>query len=224
MRWVALIAVAALLLAFGLGGAAPFGRVLMALGANRLAAPLVEDPDWKGAACYRARDMACAAHNFGTAGAQYNLGTALARQADYAAALEAYDRVIPAGDEDARANFDLIVAYYAALGIDPEVLGLFTKRTGDVEEDSFVAQGNARAAGMGDEVTNSSAMLGLVELQSREQQGVRRVFDDRFMVADERWLQQLSDVPGDFLAARIGFEHKRRAKLGLTPPDPEDRR
>ena len=44
------------------------------------------------------------------------------------------------------------------------------------------------------------------------------------MVADERWLEQLSDVPGEFLAARIAQEHKRRVKLGLAPPPAEDPR
>jgi Ca-activated chloride channel family protein len=42
------------------------------------------------------------------------------------------------------------------------------------------------------------------------------------MVANTRWLTALEDVPGEYLAARIAMEYKRRKKLGLTPPEPED--
>ena len=70
-------------------------------------------------------------------------------------------------------------------------------------------------------MNNSNTMMGLAELDSRGRLGVRRIFDDKFMVADERWLEQLSDVPGEFMAARIAQEHKRRAKLGLAPPPAE---
>jgi Ca-activated chloride channel family protein len=55
-------------------------------------------------------------------------------------------------------------------------------------------------------------MMGLVELDSRGRLGVARVFDDAFMVADERWLGQLEDIPGAFLKARISHEFKRRQK------------
>ena len=67
-------------------------------------------------------------------------------------------------------------------------------------------------------------MMGLAALESHGELGVRRIFDDRFMVADGRWLEQLADVPGDYMAARIAAEHKRRRALGLSPPPPEDPR
>lgn len=224
MKALALIAAAATALALVLGGTSGFGRVLLSAGMPALAAPLFEDAQWRGVALYRAGKLSEAAEAFAEAQAFYNLGTAQARDGKYSAALEAYDRVIPGGDDDARANFDLIAAYYASLGIDPEVLGLFGERKEGAIEDSFVAQGGARAAGTGDEVTNASAMLGNVELRSNAAQAVRRVFDDRFMMADERWLQQLADVPGEYLAARILHERKRRKALGLDPPTPEDPR
>lgn len=224
MKVLALIAVVATALALTFGGASGFGRVLLSAGLPALAAPLFQDAQWRGVALYRAGKLSEATEAFAEAQAYYNLGTAQARDGKYSAALEAYDRVIPGGDGDARANFDLIAAYYASLGIDPEVLGLFGEQKEGVIEESFVAQGNARAAGTGDEVTNASAMLGNVELRSNASQKVRRVFDDRFMVADERWLRQLADVPGEYLAARISQERKRRKALGLEPPTPEDPR
>ncbi|PCJ08104.1 MAG: hypothetical protein COB16_08970 [Rhodobacteraceae bacterium] len=224
MRGLAAILAVALLVAVVLGGAAPFGRVLLALGLPRLAASLFDDPDWHGVALYRAEDMEASVAAFDQAGHDYNLGNAQVHHGAYAAALEAYDVAIVQGDADARANFDVVAAYYASLGIDPEALGLFPDRKDGAQAESFVARGNARAAGTGDQVTNSGTMLGLTELLSREQVGVRRIFDDKFMVADDRWLQQLSDIPGEYLAARISHERKRRAQLGLTPPDPEDPR
>lgn len=224
MRVVVVIGMVAFAVAIVLGGAAPFGRLALSVGLPNLAAMLFDDPDWRGIALYRADRMDEAAAAFREARAFYNLGNAEAHRGRHAAALEAYDLSIAGGDDDARANFDLISAFYAGLGIDPAALGLFPERKDGPEMDSFVGQGDGRAAGTGDEVTNANTMLGLAELDSRGRLGVRRIFDDAFMVANDRWLAQLSDVPGEFLAARIAHERKRRAALGLAPPDPEDPR
>lgn len=224
MRGLALVTVGLIALALLLGGTAPFGRVLLAAGLPGLAGPLLADPGWRAVAAYRAGDMATAAEMFRRAGAFYNLGNAEVMRGNYAAALESYDRALARGDTDAQVNFDLVAAFYAGLGIDPAALGLFPERKEGPQADSFVARGDARAAGTGDAVTNVNTMLGLAELDSRGRLGVRRVFDDKFMVADERWLEQLADVPGEYLAARIDMERKRRARLGLSPPAPEDPR
>lgn len=222
MRWLAIAGAACIVLALTLGGAAPFGRVALAIGLYPLAANLFSEPGWQGVAFYRAGAFDQAADAFRSAGNQYNLGNAETRNGQLASALEAYDQAIAKGNPDAQANFDVLAAYYAGQQIDPEALGLFPERKSGPKAESFVARGNARAAGTGSEVTNSNTMLGLAELDSRGRLGVRRIFDDKFMVADRRWLNQLSDVPGEFMAARIAQEHKRRVKLGLSPPDPEN--
>lgn len=223
MRGLALVTAAALSLALLLGGTAPLGRILLALGLPHLAARSFDDAGWRGVAYFRAGEFEAAARAFEAAGDPYNLGTALAHAGHHAAALEAYDLAVVQGYPDARANFDVLAAYYAGLGIDAATLALFPKRDRDGPEmESFIARGDARAAGTGSEVTNTNTMLGLAELDSRGQLGVRRVFDDKFIVADDRWLAQLSDVPGSFLQARIAQEHKRRVKLGLSPDAPED--
>lgn len=222
MKGLALLAAAALSVAMLLGGGAAFGRVLLAMGLPGLAAPLFTDAEWQGVAYYRAGAFDDAAQSFAEARAFYNLGNAEAHRGRHAAALEAFDLADARGHPDARANFDVVAAYYAGLGIDPEALGLFPRREEGPLEDSFVGRGNARAAGTGSEVTNTNTMMGLAELDSRGQLGVRRVFDDKFIIADERWLEQLGDVPGEYLAARISAEYKRRQKLGLSPPEPED--
>lgn len=224
MRGLAALATLAFVVAIVLGGGAPFGRVFLATGMPTLAARFFDDPDWQGVAYYRAGDFDAAAARFAASGSFYNLGNAEAQRGRHAAALEAYDLAEARGHPDAQANFDVVAAYYAGLGIDPEALALFSKRKDGPQEESFVARGNARAAGTGSDVTNNNTMLGLAELDSRGQLGVRRVFDDKFMLADTRWLEQLADVPGEYMAARIAQEHKRRRKLGLTPPKPEDPR
>ena len=221
MRWLAIAGVACFVLALALGGAAPFGRVALAIGLYPLAANLLSDPNWQGVSLYRSGDFDEAAEAFKSAGNQYNLGNAEAQNGKLAAALEAYDQAIGKGNLDAQANFDVLAAYYAGQHIEPEALGLFPERKSGPKAESFVARGNARAAGTGSEVTNSNTMLGLAELDSRGRLGVRRIFDDKFMVADQRWLNQLSDVPGEFIAARIAQEHKRRVKQGLSPPEAE---
>lgn len=222
MRPLAILVVVSLVLAAVLGGAAPFGRVLLTLGLPDLAARTFVDPAWRGIAAYRDENYEAAAADFAKTKSVFNQGNAQARLGDYAAALEAFDIAQAQGDQQARANFELVAAYYAGLGIDPEALGLFPERKDGPTADSFIARGDAVAAGTGSEVTNNNTMLGLVELDSRGRLGVRQIFDDKFIVADERWLTQLTDVPGDFLTARIAYEYKRRTKLGLSPPAPED--
>lgn len=227
LRWITVIALVALVGSAVMGGSAPLGRAFMALGLPSLAAPLFQDPAWKAAALYRAGKFDRAATEFRSAGAMLNLGNAETQAGHYAAALEAFDAARMAGDPDADANFDLLAAFYAGLALDPDTAAVwFSEKDGGeaAAVKSSIAQGNARAAGAGDDTTNTGALLGLPELESHGRRAVRKQFDDKFMVANTRWLATLSDVPGEYLAARIKHEHKRRAKLGLAQPEPEDPR
>ncbi|SNR67134.1 hypothetical protein [Puniceibacterium sediminis] len=226
MRWVLLVGCLCLALSAMLGGTAPMGRVLLSAGMPGLAAPLFSDAGWRGAALYRAGRFSEAEVAFRAAREMLNLGNAQVMQGAYAAALEAYDAGRMKGDPEAGANFDLVSAYYAGLALDPDAeISWFAKKDKNGEaQPSSVAQGSARAAGTGSEATNAGALIGLPELESRGRLGVRRVFDDKFIMANRRWLATLPDVPGDYMAARITFEHKRRDKAGLSPPEPEDPR
>lgn len=221
MKILALVTAAFVIAAFTLGGAAPLGRILLALQQPAMAAQVFQDPSWRGVSHFRNGNYDAAASDFATASDFFNLGNAQTFAGNHAAALEAYDIAISRGDAQAKANFDVVAAHYAGLVIDPESLALFPKREDGPTAEAQVGQGDGRAAGTGDGVTNNT-MLGQTELLSRGKLGVRRVFDDQFMVADDRWLLQLEDVPGAFLAERILQEHKRRRKLGLSPAEPED--
>lgn len=221
---ILLIAVACFGIAVLMGGAAPFGRVALTLGMPDIAMRMFTDPRWRGVALYRAGDFEEAVAVLATAGpeASYNLGNAQVGREKYAAALEAYDLAL-ALREDARAqaNFDLVRAFYGGTGIEAESIIKWGEDKEGPTTLAPVARGAARAAGTGDAVTNTGATLGLPELQSREQLGVRRVFDDKFIVASPRWLETLEDVPGAYLAARIAQEYKARKKAG-TGQIPED--
>lgn len=207
-----------------LGGAAPFGRVALTLGMPNIAAHLFTDPHWRGVALYKtgAFDEAVGALTIAGPEARYNLGNAQVQRANYAAALEAYDlAMIVREDAEAEANFDLVRAFYGGTEIEAGSIVVWGEDKEGPTEEAPVGKGAGRASGTGDEVTNTGASVGLPALQSREQRSVRRVFDDKFVVASPRWLETLEDVPGAYLAARIAQEYKARKKAG-TGQKPED--
>lgn len=207
-----------------LGGTAPLGRVALALGMNDTAASFFTDPGWRGVALYRANRFDEAIDAFTSAGPDfaYQLGNAEVKAKQYAAALESYDLALAHRyDPDAEANFALIRAFYAGTQLDPDSLERWGEDRDGTTEEAHIARGSARAAGTGDDVTNTGATIGLVEVESRKQASVRKVFDDRFVVAGPRWLATLEDVPGKFLRARISEEHKRRKKAGIAQPEAE---
>jgi Ca-activated chloride channel family protein len=206
-------------------GGAPFGRLALALGQPRIAVHLFSDPAWRGVSFYRAGAFAEAAGAFAKAGpaAAYNLGNAQAQQAAYAAALESYDLAMAyREDPEAQANFDLVRSFYTGTRIDPDSIAFWGKeRIGETVE-AEIGRGAGRAAGTGEGVTNTGATVGLPALQSRDQIGVRKVFDDSFVLANPRWLVTLEDVPGAFLAARLSHEYKRRKKAGQGQPEADN--
>ncbi|QHQ37458.1 hypothetical protein GO499_15685 [Algicella marina] len=210
-----------------LGGTAPFGRLALSLGLPGLAAHAFDDPAWQGVAQYRAGYFAQADESFRTGGmaTAFNRGNAAAMEGRYAAALEAYDIALLANpaDEEAQANFDLVRAFYAGTAVSAEApVKWFEDKEGDEVVAADVAQGTARAAGGGDGITNAAPLLGLPELQSTGEARVRKVFDDKFVVANERWLATLEDVPGTYLAERIKHEYKRRKAAGIGQPEAEE--
>ncbi len=93
------------------------GRWMMSVGMPGLAAGVFSDPSWKGVALYEAGRYGDAATLFRNGGRRsaYNLGNALARMGDYAAAVEAYDFALQFNprDADAQANRSLIARMLA---------------------------------------------------------------------------------------------------------------
>jgi Ca-activated chloride channel family protein len=82
-------------------------------GDAKKAQQLAQDPAWRGAAAYRAKDYAASAHALRQAegaDATYNLGNALAQLGRYPDALKAYDRALQLDphNDDARFNRKLV--------------------------------------------------------------------------------------------------------------------
>ena len=219
------LALSLAILAAMLGGAAPFGRVFLALGLPSLAAQVLTDAQWSGLALARAGRIEEAAESFSRAGpdAAFNLGNAEAQRGNYAAALEAYDIAMAyRPDSQAETNFDLVRAFYGATRLDADSIVRWGVERDGVTVEAETGRGSGRASGTGDEVTNTGATVGLPALQSHEQKSVRKVFDDAFVVASPRWLATLEDVPGAFLAERIAHERKARLATGRAQPEAED--
>lgn len=208
------------------GGTAPFGRLALALGLPGLAAPLLHDPGWRGAALARAGRLPEAAEAFRQSGpaGHFNHGVVLAHAGHYAAALEAFDMAaaLNPSDQEARANFDLLAAAYAGMAVDADTVAYWRANREGPRLAAPIGEGSGRAAGTGDEVTNSGANMGLPRIFSDTEGSARKIFDEKHVIANARWLDTLQDVPGAYLGARIAAEHKRRAELGLSPPPPED--
>ena len=125
-------------------------------------------------------------------------------------------------DAEATANFDIVAQIYAGTELLPEALVVWWEQKEGETTAAPLGKGSGRAASSGEEATNAGALIGLPELASTGQARVRKVFDARYIRATPLWLETLADVPGEYLAARIDAEHKRREAAGLSPPTPED--
>lgn len=223
LAFAAALALTATLLA---SGTAPFGRLALGLGLPRVAALLLPDPEWRGVALYRAGryDQAAEAFRSSPPHAAYNLGNALTRAGRYAEALEAYDEALAQNrlDAEAEANFDIVASIYGGTELVPEAMVTWWEQREGATDDAETGRGSGRASSTGDESTNTGALIGLPELSSRNQFAVRKVFDAKYIRASPLWLETLSDVPGEYLGARIKAEQKRRIEAGIAPPPAED--
>ena len=104
------------------------GRRYFERGDFKSAAERFEDPHWKGVACYRAGDFACAIDALArvdTPEAWYDLGNAYARTGELKLALAAYDKALARrpGFPDAKANRDLVASKIPSETRDPEPQG-----------------------------------------------------------------------------------------------------
>jgi Ca-activated chloride channel family protein len=104
------------------------GRRYFERGDFKSAAERFEDPHWKGVACYRAGDFACAIDALArvdTPEAWYDLGNAYAKTGELKLALAAYDKALARrpGFPDAKANRDLVASKIPSEKRDPEPQG-----------------------------------------------------------------------------------------------------
>jgi len=167
------------------------------------AAARFEDPLWRGTACYRAGDYACAVDAFARVDsprAWYDLGNAYARQGELRLALASYDKALQGrpGWPDARANR-------------ARVAGLLPPEKKPDED-----EGQADPSLKPDEVKiddkGKKGRSGPVEV---------KVLTDEQIA--QMWLRGVHTSPAGFLRSRFAVQAaaSRPAATGAPPPKPD---
>ncbi len=209
-----------------LGGSEPFARLMLRVGLPSAAIKLSNDPVLQGVALSKMGRHSDAAVQFTEAGLEqtYNLATAHALNGDYAEALLAYDDLLARNPNhaDARANFALLVSVYGGTELELSFADIQAEEKEGETIKGPEAQGGARATGDGAEADGNATDIFAPEVQTAA--GIRvvpKVFDDMFIAATDEWLATMLDQPGQFLAARLSAEQKRRRAEGIGVPEEE---
>lgn len=189
--------------AIALDGPAPFGRLALSLGYPSLAAPLLDDPFWKGVAFYRQgryEEAVAALRAAGPAG-YYNRGNALARIGRFNEAIEVYDAHIyrVPHDDDAHVNRTLIVDLAGVVG-----------------EGRLADAGMTDALVAGQQAEETEKIDEMAEAWKRWRENGRRSFADQAVIASPQWLTTLPDEPGLYLKLRLAAEQKQRFERGTA--------
>ncbi|WP_282607005.1 tetratricopeptide repeat protein [Pelagibius sp. Alg239-R121] len=207
MRRILILSFLVVLTAAGsiaLDGMAPFGRLALSLGYPAFAAPLLDDPFWKGVALYRQgryEEAVTALRAAGPSG-YYDRGNALVHAGRFNEAIEVYDAHIyrMPHDDDAHVNRALIVDLVGVIGDGSTTDGRVT--------DALVAGEESE-----EEAEKTDAMS---EAWNRWRDNGRRTFVDQAVIASRQWLATLTDEPGLYLKLRLAAEHKRRFERGIA--------
>jgi Ca-activated chloride channel family protein len=172
------------------------GRRSFDKGEYKTAAERFRDPMWKGIACYRDGDYACAVDAFArvdTPEAYYNLGNAYAKTGELELALGAYDKALARrpGFAEARANRDLVASVIPR------------KKKEDEEE------GQADPSQKPDEV----------KLDDKARKGKAGKVDVRPLTDEEiatMWLRGVETSPAGFLRMKFAVQAQNDGKGGAT--------
>ncbi|MFI4941792.1 MAG: tetratricopeptide repeat protein, partial [Burkholderiales bacterium] len=180
------------------------GRYHFERGEFQRAAELFRDPMWKGTACYRAGDYACAVDAFARVDspeAWYDLGNAYARQGELALALQAYDKALAArpGFGDAKANRDRVASRIPKPKPDDDEKG--------------AADPNQKPDEVQFDDTGKKGKRGEVEL--------KHLTDEQI---DQIWLRGVQTSPADFLRQKFAVQasQARRAERKPKPAAPAE--
>jgi Ca-activated chloride channel homolog len=169
------------------------GRHFFEKGDYKAAAERFQDPMWKGAACYRAADYACAVDAFARGNspeACYNLGNAYAKMGELKLAVAAYGRALAGrpGWPEATANRDLVQS-------------LIPKEKKDDEE------GEADPSQKPDEVKvdekGKKGKLGKVEAKQLSDEEIARM-----------WLRGVETSPAGYLKMKFAMQAGAALKNG----------
>lgn len=172
------------------------GRWYFERGNYKTAAERFEDPVWKGVACYRGADYACAVDAFArldTPLAWYDLGNAYARTGELELAVAAYDKALAgrAGWPEAKANRDLVASLIPPDKKDDEKEG--------------PADPNLKPDEVKFDEKGKKGKRGEVEVQQLTDEQIAQM-----------WLRGVQTSPADFL--RLKFAEQARARKAPAAP------
>lgn len=209
------------------------GAQLMRHGRPEAAAAIFEDPQWRSAAQYRSGEYTAAAAGFNqdeSITGRYNLGNALARNGDYAGAIERYEEVLAAdpSHEDALFNKELIERLQqeqqeAQEQQNQDQESQANNEQSDSEQDQQEqeqdtseqeqqAENSEQQQNQEQEQQSEQQQNGeQQEPQEREEEQANR---DEQQEALEQWLRRVPDDPGGLLRRKFSHETKQRLRRG----------
>jgi Ca-activated chloride channel family protein len=172
------------------------GRYFFEKGDYKTAAERFRDPLWKGAACYRAADYACAVDAYARVDspeAWYNLGNAYAKTGELKLAVAAYDKALAGrpGWPEATANRDLVQS-------------LIPKPKKDDDEEE-AADPNQKPDEVKFDEKGKKGKLGKVEREQLSDEEIARM-----------WLRGVQTSPAGFLRMKFAAQADEALKNGET--------
>jgi Ca-activated chloride channel family protein len=165
------------------------------------AAAHFQNSDWQASSHYRVGDYAKAAQLFSqntTADGYYNTGTALAKQGEYDAALEAYTKALELepDHEDALYNKKLIEE--------------MQKQEEEEKEENEQKQNKDQPKDQQKEQEQEKEQEQKPEEQQEQQQEQEEQESDPQQNIDEKWLQQVPDDPGGLLRRKFLQQYRQK--------------
>ena len=181
------------------------GRSAFERGDYATASQRFVDPPWKGVACYRAGDLACAIDQFArldTAESNYNLGNAYVRLKQWPEAVQAYDRALQLRPDmtEARENRDLVLDVIRRIEE--------ARKKPPADEDEQVQAPDLGA----DEVKfdNESG-------KGKQAQIDRKLLQEAMA---EKWLRALRTTPEEFLRMKFAIQAEDASAPARLPASP----
>lgn len=214
------------------------------------AAALFKDPNWKGAAAYKAGDFAAAVQAFGVnparnADSHYNLGNALAMSQMYEQAISSYNIAIALqpDHEDAIHNREIVQALLEEQqqqeqqeqqqedGMEAEQQEKSEEETEenqseeqqkqDQEQKEEQEEGEQSEQQEEAQQEDGSEQSDSEEVQQGDQPNMSNA-ETESQESMEQWLRRIDDDPGELLQRKFQFEYRRRQQESRTNPQPTE--
>ena len=206
------------------------GRAALLEGEPQAATLLFEDPVWRAVAQYRSGEYATAAESFSQFQAPddfYNLGNALAKNGDFAAALDAYDHTLSTNPthEDALFNREIVERLLEEQqsaeqendsegdqGSNPQDSN--DQQSGSDQQSSEDQQQGDQPDQPPEDTDSSSEQTESDSSQDPSQSDEGQSSRDEKQDALEQWLRRVPDDPGGLLRRKFQYETNQRLRRG----------